>query len=118
MGGEGGGGGGRGFGRGPPPGGYGDRGGPPRGQPSGSEEPPEVGSIHHATVVSVRPFGAFVELPGFRKQGLVHHSQVSLVGMACCAGKSVKETMKEIVEVEKKGMQKKTERKAESGWPS
>jgi hypothetical protein len=35
-----------------------------------------VGSIHRARVVSVRPFGAFVELPGYRKQALVHHTQV------------------------------------------
>ncbi|PSC76425.1 S1 RNA binding domain-containing [Micractinium conductrix] len=42
-----------------------------------SDEPPAEGSIHHARVVSVRPFGAFVELPGFRKQALVHHTQVS-----------------------------------------
>ncbi|GAB4812977.1 hypothetical protein N2152v2_000023 [Parachlorella kessleri] len=59
----------------PPQRGYGGGGG--RGGGPGSEEPPPVGSIHHAAVVSIRPFGAFVELPGFRKQGLVHHSQIS-----------------------------------------
>lgn len=60
--------------RGPPPhhGGWAS----PRGPPPGVEEAPEVGSIHHARVHSVRPFGVFVELPGFRKQGLVHHTQV------------------------------------------
>ena len=36
-----------------------------------------MGSIYHATVVSVRPFGLFVELPGFRRNGLVHNSQIS-----------------------------------------
>lgn len=41
------------------------------------EEIPPVSSIHHARVVSVRPFGAFVELDGFRRQGLVHHTQVA-----------------------------------------
>ncbi|EFN56958.1 hypothetical protein CHLNCDRAFT_143529 [Chlorella variabilis] len=43
----------------------------------GADVPPEVGTIHHARVVSVRPFGAFVELPGYRKQALIHHTQVS-----------------------------------------
>ena len=42
-----------------------------------SDEPPTVGSIHHATVVNVRPFGLFVELAGFRRNGLVHNSQIS-----------------------------------------
>jgi polyribonucleotide nucleotidyltransferase len=41
-----------------------------------ADAPPEVGSIHRARVASVRPFGAFVDLPGYRKQALVHHSQV------------------------------------------
>lgn len=26
---------------------------------------------------SVRPFGVFVELPGYRRHGMVHHSQVA-----------------------------------------
>ncbi len=52
--------------------------------PRSADEPPEVGSIHHARVMSVRPFGVFVELPGFRKQALVHHSQAGLWGR--CAG--------------------------------
>jgi hypothetical protein len=43
-----------------------------------ADVPPEVGSIHHARVVSVRPFGAFVDLPGYRKQALIHSSQVTL----------------------------------------
>ncbi|KAL4425307.1 hypothetical protein ABPG75_009323 [Micractinium tetrahymenae] len=60
----------------PPRGGYG-RGPPPQQREALSDAPPEVGSIHHARVVSVRPFGVFVELPGFRKQALVHHSQIS-----------------------------------------
>lgn len=42
-----------------------------------SDDPPALGSIHHAVVVSVRPFGLFVELPGFRRNGLVHNSQIS-----------------------------------------
>ena len=42
-----------------------------------SDNPPAVGSIHHATVVSMKPFGLFVELQGFRRNGLVHNSQIS-----------------------------------------
>ncbi len=34
-----------------------------------TDEPPALGTIHHATVVSVRPFGLFVELPGFKRNG-------------------------------------------------
>ncbi len=34
-----------------------------------TDEPPALGTIHHAIVVSVRPFGLFVELPGFRRNG-------------------------------------------------
>ncbi|PRW33884.1 S1 RNA binding domain-containing isoform B [Chlorella sorokiniana] len=41
-----------------------------------SDEPPEVGSIHCGRAVSVRPFGVFVELPGRRKQALIHSSQI------------------------------------------
>lgn len=43
----------------------------------GSDEAPDLGSIHRATVAEVRPFGIFVRLPGFRRNGLVHSSQVS-----------------------------------------
>jgi hypothetical protein len=46
------------------------------GMPPPAAEAPEAGTIHRARVVSVRPYGVFVELPGFRKQGMVHHSQV------------------------------------------
>lgn len=35
-----------------------------------------MGSIHYAAVQSVRPFGVFVKLDGYRKFGLVHVSQV------------------------------------------
>lgn len=42
-----------------------------------SDAPPEVGSIYAAVVERVQPFGIFVRLPGFRKWGLVHSSQVS-----------------------------------------
>jgi predicted RNA-binding protein with RPS1 domain len=42
-----------------------------------SEAAPELWSIHQGTVQSVRPFGVFVELDGFRKYALVHFSQLS-----------------------------------------
>lgn len=41
------------------------------------KEPPQPGSIHRGTVRNIRPFGAFVELEGFRRHGLVHNSQIS-----------------------------------------
>ncbi|DBA79854.1 TPA: hypothetical protein ACH3X2_007690 [Trebouxia sp. C0005] len=42
-----------------------------------SDGPPELLSIHRAKVVSVRPFGVFVALTGFRRHGMVHSSQVA-----------------------------------------
>ena len=42
-----------------------------------SDEPPELYSIHTAAIQSVRPFGVFVQLEGYRKYGLVHFSQIS-----------------------------------------
>ena len=41
------------------------------------DEPPEVGSIHKATVKRIEAYGVFVQLEGYRRQGLVHASQVS-----------------------------------------
>jgi len=41
------------------------------------EVPPQVSSIHHGRVVTIKPFGAFVELPGYRRHGLLHISQIS-----------------------------------------
>lgn len=38
---------------------------------------PELYSIHKATVRSVRPFGIFVQMEGFRKHALIHVSHVS-----------------------------------------
>lgn len=51
----------------------------PRQQGGGPESDgaPEVGSILRASVASVQAYGVFVRLPGFRKNGLVHSSQVS-----------------------------------------
>lgn len=42
-----------------------------------NEELPDLYSVHRAKVQSVRPFGIFVRLEGFSKQGLVHLSQLS-----------------------------------------
>lgn len=42
-----------------------------------SDALPELWSVHRATVDSLRPFGAFVRLEGFRRSGLVHASQIS-----------------------------------------
>lgn len=47
------------------------------GRTSIADDVPTLGSIHHAVVMNVRPFGLFVELPGFRRNGLVHNSQIS-----------------------------------------
>lgn len=47
----------------------------PHGPPV-SEDPPAVGSIQQGAVRTVKPFGVFVQLKGYRKHVLVHHSQV------------------------------------------
>ena len=58
--------------------------GRPPGGPPQSEEPPPVGSVHRAVVQDIKPYGIFVSLPGFRRSGLVHSSQVRDVwGRAC-----------------------------------
>uniref|UniRef100_A0A7S4AXM1 S1 motif domain-containing protein n=1 Tax=Chrysotila carterae TaxID=13221 RepID=A0A7S4AXM1_CHRCT len=41
------------------------------------EAMPAEGSIHEGSVVAVKPFGAFVQIDGFRKHGLVHISQLA-----------------------------------------
>ena len=41
-----------------------------------SAKPPELHSIHEGRVRSVRDFGAFIRLPGYDRDGLVHISQV------------------------------------------
>ena len=41
------------------------------------EQPPALNSIHKATVQDIKPYGLFVSLPGHRRSGLVHSSQVS-----------------------------------------
>lgn len=42
-----------------------------------SDAPPELHSVHSGVVQSVKPFGVFVQLDGFRKYALVHTSQIS-----------------------------------------
>ena len=37
---------------------------------------PELGTVHSARVVMLKAFGAFVRIEGFRKEGLVHISQL------------------------------------------
>ena len=53
--------------------------GRPPGGPPQSEELPPVGSVHRAVVQDIKPYGIFVSLPGFRRSGLVHSSQVRTV---------------------------------------
>jgi predicted RNA-binding protein with RPS1 domain len=73
----GGGGGGGGFGGGGFGGGLGGfSGGGGGGGGARSTEPPPVGSVHRGRVKTVMPFGIFIELDGFAKQGLCHISQL------------------------------------------
>lgn len=48
--------------------------GPPPGPPL-SSAPPPVGSILRGTVHTIRPFGLFVALPGYRRHVMVHNTQ-------------------------------------------
>eukprot|EP00798_Chlamydomonas_sp_ICE-L_P020709 gene20709-27518_t len=41
-----------------------------------SDAPPPIGSIHQGTVHTIKPFGLFLSVDGYRRQVLVHHSQV------------------------------------------
>ncbi|GIL65986.1 hypothetical protein Vafri_19629 [Volvox africanus] len=58
---------------------------PPHLQPTGrgplssslSTAPPPLGSIQRGTVHTIRPFGIFVALPGYRRHVMVHNTQVS-----------------------------------------
>lgn len=53
-----------------------DRGGS-RPEPSGLDGLPPLFSISKGEVVSVQTYGAFVRLPGYKNQGLVHVSEMS-----------------------------------------
>jgi len=48
-----------------------------RGDRFKDEPPPELYSIHKGRVASIQPFGFFCALAGFKRQGLVHVSQMS-----------------------------------------
>lgn len=52
-------------------------GGGPGGGGRLSDAVPEIGTVHSAVVQSIRPFGAFVQMDGYRKYGLVHFTQIS-----------------------------------------
>lgn len=43
----------------------------------GSDEPPELHSIHRAVIKRIEAYGMFVELAGYRRHGLVHSMQVA-----------------------------------------
>lgn len=53
-----------------------DRGGQGR-EPAGLDGLPPLHSIAKGEVVSVQTYGAFVRLPGYKKEGLVHVSEMS-----------------------------------------
>ncbi|XP_076865053.1 zinc finger CCHC domain-containing protein 17 [Brachyhypopomus gauderio] len=46
-------------------------------EPAGLDGLPEMYSIIKGEVVSLTAYGAFVKIPGYRKQGLVHKSEMS-----------------------------------------
>uniref|UniRef100_A0A7S3VHF1 S1 motif domain-containing protein n=2 Tax=Dunaliella tertiolecta TaxID=3047 RepID=A0A7S3VHF1_DUNTE len=50
---------------------------PPAQLPPPPNMPPPLYSIHKGTVHTIRPFGVFISIPGFRRHVLVHHSQIS-----------------------------------------
>ena len=43
----------------------------------GSADIPDLYAIFYGEVAALQPYGAFIKIPGFRKQGLVHKSQMS-----------------------------------------
>ncbi|KAF7664906.1 hypothetical protein LDENG_00160740 [Lucifuga dentata] len=49
----------------------------PAPEPAGLEGLPPIYSISKGEVVSVQTYGAFVRLPGYKKEGLVHVSEMS-----------------------------------------
>ncbi|XP_071795466.1 uncharacterized protein [Asterias amurensis] len=48
-----------------------------RGGQDDHDEMPELYSIFHGEVASIQAYGAFVKIPGFKKNGLVHKTQIS-----------------------------------------
>ena len=54
-------------------------GGPPRGfRGPVSDTPPDIGSVQRASIRSIKPYGVFVQMEGFRSNALVHLSQVPI----------------------------------------
>ena len=47
-----------------------------------SDHPPELGSIQRASIRSIKPYGVFVQMEGFRSNALVHLSQVPIARSA------------------------------------
>lgn len=43
-----------------------------------SDTPPEIGSVQRASIRSIKPYGVFVQMEGFRSNALVHLSQVPI----------------------------------------
>lgn len=41
-----------------------------------SDVPPDLGSVQRASIRSIKPYGVFVQMEGFRSNALVHLSQV------------------------------------------
>ena len=41
-----------------------------------SDDPPDLGSVQRASIRSIKPYGVFVQMEGFRSNALVHLSQV------------------------------------------
>ena len=59
----------------------------PGGPPGGfrgpvSDQPPELGSIQRASIRSIKAYGVFVQMEGFRSNALVHLSQVPITRSA------------------------------------
>ena len=46
-------------------------------EPPMSDQPPAAGSVHQGSVHTVKHFGLFVSVPGYRRHILVHTTQVS-----------------------------------------
>jgi predicted RNA-binding protein with RPS1 domain len=47
-----------------------------------SSDPPDMYSLHQGSVQGIQTFGAFIQLPGFRSNGLVHITQIRK--FKCC----------------------------------
>jgi polyribonucleotide nucleotidyltransferase len=41
------------------------------------DDAPEVGKIYSGEICKLEAYGAFVKIPGFRRDGMIHVSEVS-----------------------------------------